>query len=294
MMGPSPASTARPAIRLGLIGGNIAASRSPDLHRLSGQATGLDVTYDLLVPTELGTDFETVFAGCRDGGMRGVNVTYPYKERVTSLVSIPDPEVARLGSINTVLFAPGTALGYNTDYSGFAAAYRAAFADRPAGRVALVGAGGVGRAIAFALAGLGASELRLLDADPRRAQDLAAALGRLSRPAPRIVVLPDVASALGDADGVLNCTPMGMTGQPGSAIEASLLGGQRWAFDAVYTPVDTEFLIAARRAGLATISGYELFFHQGIEAFELFTGRTPPDLDDLRRQLRAPNTRTSS
>jgi shikimate dehydrogenase len=87
---------------------------------------------------------------------------------------------------------------------------------------------------------------------------------------------------------------MGMTGQPGSAIEASLLGGQRWAFDAVYTPVDTEFLIAARRAGLATISGYELFFHQGIEAFELFTGRTPPDLDDLRRQLRAPNTRTSS
>jgi shikimate dehydrogenase len=106
-----------------------------------------------------------------------------------------------------------------------------------------------------------------------------------------ITVPPDIATAVIDADGVVNCTPVGMIGHPGSAVDASLLGGQRWAFDAVYTPVDTQFLGAARRAGLATISGYELFFHQGIQAFELFTGRMPPDLDDLRRQLLASNTR---
>ena len=272
-------------IRLGLIGDNIAASRSPDLHRLSGQATGLDVTYERLVPAERRADFATIFARCRDSGMRGVNITYPYKERVGALVTIPDPEVARLGSINTVVFETDSALGYNTDYTGFAAAYRATFAGRPSGRVAIVGAGGVGRAIAFALAGLGASELRLVDAHRARSEGLAEALDRLSRPNNKVTIASDVADAVSDADGVVNCTPVGMNGHPGSAIRADLLGGQHWAFDAVYTPVDTQFLSDARHAGLATISGYELFFHQGIQAFELFTGRMPPDLEELRRQL---------
>jgi shikimate dehydrogenase len=284
MPAPSPPPGGA-TIRLGLIGDNIAGSRSPDLHRLSGRATGLDVTYGLFVPAERQADFTTVFAQCRDGGMRGVNITYPYKERVAALVTIPDPEVARLGSINTVVFEAGGALGYNTDYVGFTAAYRAAFRSQPPGRVAIVGAGGVGRAIAFALAALKASELRLVDADQARARALADALQRLPRPPTRITIASDVADALGEANGVVNCTPVGMTGHPGSAIDAGLLRGRRWAFDAVYTPVDTQFLGDARRAGLATISGYELFFHQGIEAFELFTGRMPPDLTDLRRQL---------
>jgi shikimate dehydrogenase len=78
-----------------------------------------------------------------------------------------------------------------------------------------------------------------------------------------------------------------MSGRPGSAIPANLLGGQSWAFDAVYTPIETEFLRAARAAGLDTLSGYELFFQQGIKAFELFTGRVPP-LDALRQRLAGP------
>ena len=97
----------------------------------------------------------------------------------------------------------------------------------------------------------------------------------------------DIGAMLGGADGVVNCTPLGMSGRPGSAIPASLLGGQSWAFDAVYTPIETEFLRAARAAGLDTLSGYELFFQQGIKAFELFTGRVPP-LDALRQRLAGP------
>jgi shikimate dehydrogenase len=97
----------------------------------------------------------------------------------------------------------------------------------------------------------------------------------------------DIAATLAGADGVINCTPVGMSGRPGSAIPAHLLGGRRWAFDAVYTPADTEFLRAARAAGLETLSGYELFFQQGIKAFELFTGRVPP-LDALRQRLAGP------
>jgi len=66
-------------IRLGLIGDNIAASRSPALHRLGGRLTGLAVSYDLLRPADLGKTFEEVLTWAEVDGYRGLNITYPYK-----------------------------------------------------------------------------------------------------------------------------------------------------------------------------------------------------------------------
>jgi shikimate dehydrogenase len=277
----------RPAtVRLGLIGDNIRDSRSPDLHRMAGELCGLEVEYTLLIPRDLDRSFDEVFDTCRAGGLKGVNITYPYKELVIEHLVSRNPDVTQVGSANTVVFAFGGPVGHNTDYLGFIAAYRAHFDKRLPGCVAIVGAGGVGRAIAFALAALGASELRLIDDDGERAARLGAALGRLSR-APVVRVESEIAAVLRGADGVVNCTPVGMFGKPGSAIPPELLGGQAWAFDAVYTPIETEFLRAACAAGMDTLSGYELFFHQGIKAFELFTGRVPP-LDALRQHLAQP------
>ena len=94
-----------------------------------------------------------------------------------------------------------------------------------------------------------------------------------------------MSSVLADADGIVNCTPVGMVGYPGSPVPAERLGPQRWAFDAVYTPVETLFKQQAEAAGLTVLSGYELFFHQGIEAFRIFTGRVADDPGALRRLL---------
>ena len=140
-MSPSP-------IRLGLIGDNIAASSSPALHRLAGQLSGLTVTYDLLRPADLNRSFEEVLAWAESSGYRGLNITYPYKERVVAHLDVPDPAVRAVGACNTVLFGAGRPVGWNTDYSGFMAAYRHRFGDKPPGRVAMAGTGGVGRAIA--------------------------------------------------------------------------------------------------------------------------------------------------
>ncbi len=277
--------TGSATVKLGLIGDNIARSRSPDLHRIAGALNGLEVTYDLLVPPELGLDFDTVFQSCAAHGYRGVNVTYPYKEIVAGKVGIDDPLVRRIGAVNTVVFQPGAAAGYNTDYSGFVAAYRAKFAGNPPGTVLLIGAGGVGRAIAFALVALGVTELRVVDRDGSRADILAAAVRQASG-GRRVTGSTDISAAAGGADGIVNCTPVGMTGYPGSPIDRAALGGQRWAFDAVYTPVETAFKADAEAAGLDFLSGYELFFHQGIQAFRIFTGRDIADTDELRRLLK--------
>jgi shikimate dehydrogenase len=270
-------------VRLGLIGDNIDRSRSPDLHRLAGKLCGLDVSYALFVPRDMGGDFDAVLDACRASGVRGVNVTYPYKETVVARVRIAGKHVQQIGSVNTVVFGERGPAGHNTDHSGFLAAYRAAFGETPPGRVALVGAGGVGKAVAFGLAALGAREIAVVDRDEPKARALAEAVAA-SPDGVSVRLAGDARDAVRGADGIVNCTPLGMVGYPGSAVPLDLLGSQRWAFEAVYTPVDTPFKLAAEAAGLTVLSGYELFFHQGVDAFRIFTGLTP-DLAALRRLL---------
>lgn len=258
-------------VRLGLIGDNIARSQSPVLHVEAGCLCGLNVTYERIIPPDLGIDFDAAFERCRSAGFRGINVTYPYKEAVVRRVAVEDPLTAQIGACNTVLFDPDIPRGHNTDHSGFVGAFRQSFPQARPGIVAMVGAGGVGKAIAFALERLGAEELRLFDTDRRRASSLAASI-EAAGAAMRVVVCADAAAAADRADGLVNCTPLGMVGHPGSAIPGDLMATARWAFDAVYTPVDTQFLTEARARGISIMSGYELFFHQGVDAFRLFTG----------------------
>ncbi|QDC02327.1 shikimate dehydrogenase [Mesorhizobium sp. 8] len=271
-------------VRLGLIGDNIARSRSPDLHRLAGKLCGLDVSYELFVPPDMGSDFDAVFDACRASGVRGLNVTYPYKETVVERIRTAGEDVQRIGSVNTVVFGERGPIGHNTDHSGFLAAYRATFGQMQPGRTALVGAGGVGKAVAFGLAALGAREIAVIDRDEERARGLAEAVAAYSEGDVSTTFAVDAREALRSADGIVNCTPLGMVGYPGSAVPLDLLGSQRWAFEAVYTPVDTPFKLAAEASGLKVLSGFELFFHQGVDAFRIFTGLTP-DLTALRRLL---------
>lgn len=170
-------SAGAPTLKLGLIGDNIAHSKAPLLHSLAGQLAGIAVSYELLVPRELNLSFDDLFARCEAGGYRGLNITYPYKEQAARRVRIEDPLVRAMGAVNTVIFGPGAATGFNTDYSGFIAAYRQTRGAGGAGRVGLVGAGGVGKAVAFGLLKLGVQALWIVDLDRAKAADLEARLG---------------------------------------------------------------------------------------------------------------------
>lgn len=260
-------------IRLGLIGDNISLSKAPDLHQTAGRLCGIDVTYDLLVPKRLGLEFDAVFDRAHVEGYRGLNITYPYKEMVVRRLSERDNSVQLIGSCNTVLFNRTEPAGANTDFSGFLSAYRNTFGTAEPGIVALVGCGGVGRAIGFALAQLGAKALRLFDADREKADSLAVSLSAKS-PSLCVDVADSVHQGCESADGLVNCTPLGMSGRSGSAFPVEVISGQKWAFDAVYTPLETPFLRSARAAGLSIMSGYELFIGQGVDAFRLFTGHS--------------------
>jgi len=271
------------AVRLGLIGDNIAASQAPLLHRIASRQCGIDLSYDLLVPNNFGLGFDLLFDRTRDEGYRGINITYPYKEAVVRRLASHDDSVRLTGACNTVLHKPSGPAGSNTDFTGFLSAYRTTFAMTEPGVVALAGCGGVGRAISFALARLGARELHLLDADRTRSESLAAALSA-NVASLKISVAESIYQACEDADGLVNCTPLGMVGHDGSVFPTELISGSGWAFDAVYTPVETPFLRTARAVGLSVMSGYELFFNQGVDAFRMFTGHDV-DQSKLRQAL---------
>lgn len=270
-------------ILLGLIGDNIAKSQAPRLHRLAGAQNGQSVRYERLVPAALGQEFDPLFSSLAGQGFRGVNVTYPYKERTAARVTIGDPLVQAIGAVNTVIFGAGEPQGFNTDYSGFIAAYRRVRGEAAPGRVLMMGAGGVGKAVAFGLVALGLTEIDIVDCDLPKAEALAEALRR-ARPGLTARAATDAAGFAKGACGIVNCTPVGMVGHDGTPLSRRHMAGAQWAFDAIYTPIETEFLCDAAAERLQIISGYELFIGQGVDAWAIFTS-LPLDEPRLRTDL---------
>lgn len=263
---------------LGLIGARIGRSISPAMHEAAGAALGIDVRYHLIDSAELGfsaTDLPRILEGVRSVGFAGANVTHPFKEAVVPLLDGVEGAARLVGAVNTVVARDGRLIGHNTDHSGFLAAWRGVFGSRQPGCVALIGAGGVGRAMAFGLLALGTRELRIVDLDQSRADSLADALAAAD-PKVRVVAATDTAAALVGVDGVVNATPVGTYAYPGIPVSEQALSKAAWAADAIYTPLETRFIAAARRAGLDVLTGQELAIGQAIDAFALFFGRPAP------------------
>lgn len=259
-------------MKLALIGEGIARSQSPDLHRRLGSLVGLDTQYDLVDSLGVnGFDFPATVARLQAEGYRGSNVTFPFKEAARNLADTLSEGVQRVGSSNTLIFEDGKIHAENTDYSGFISAYRRQFADRPAGRVLLIGAGGVGRAVACALGALGVTSIGLVERDTARGEALSLDLNRQGI---ETETLPagEVENQVSTFDGIVNCTPVGHINHPGCPIKTDHLHDNQWVFDAVYIPARTELLIAAEHQGAATLSGVDLFVFQGIDAFRFFAG----------------------
>ena len=204
-------------------------------------------------------------------GFAGVNVTFPYKEAVVELLDEVSPAAVALSAVNAVVVRDRRLIGYNTDTTGFARAAADLVANSGHGVVALIGAGGVGKAIAFALAGLGVAGIRIFDTDRAKADDLAARL----RATDGVAVAGSVEDALSGATGLVNATPVGMLPNRDTPVPDALLHDGLWVADAVYTPLWTPLLLAAKGKGARTMTGRDLAIYQAADAFELFTGLKP-------------------
>ncbi|MBD0274667.1 MAG: shikimate dehydrogenase [Acetobacteraceae bacterium] len=274
----------RPAVLAGLIGTGIGASLTPALHEREGAEQGLRHVYRRLDLSRLGLGVEALpelLTAAERVGFAGLNITHPCKQAVIPLLHELSGDARALGAVNTVLLRDGKRIGHNTDWSGFAEGFRRGLPDAKRDRVVQVGAGGAGAAVAHALLALGASRLTVFDTDAARAEALAGAL-RVRFGEGRAAAGMDLPGAMAEANGVVNCTPVGMAKYPGLPLPAALLRPSHWVAEIVYFPLETELLRAARALGCATLDGGGMAVFQAVGAFRLFTGLEP----DAERMLR--------
>ncbi|MDE2375828.1 shikimate dehydrogenase [Bradyrhizobium sp.] len=267
-------STRRPAAKkllTGLIGAPIAHSASPAMHERAAEALGLRGHYQLVeVAGADAAGLRMMLEGVRRLGFAGVNVTYPYKEAVVPLLDELASGAAAMGAVNTVVVRDGRLVGHNTDTTGFARAVTPLL-GASGNRIAVIGAGGVGKAIAFALAGLKVEDIRIVDSEPARAENLAALLQATDG----VMAAASVEDALRGATGLVNATPVGMLPNRATPVPAALLHDGLWVADAVYSPLITPLLAAAQGKGARIMTGRALAIYQAADAFELFTGLAP-------------------
>jgi quinate/shikimate dehydrogenase (NAD+) len=271
---------------VGLIGANIGNSLSPAIHEDAFEAAGMRGYYHLMdLQLGSGRSLPALLEAARTAGFLGVNITFPCKEDVLPLLDAVSDEAAEIGAVNTVTIAEdGRTTGYNTDRSGFRQGFEDAFGRAAArGRTALlVGAGGAGRAVAFALFDLGLRVLLVHDQDRARANALATLINARYGP-DCCQVAADLVAALAIADGVVNATPAGMLGVPGDPVPIDAIRPRHFVADVIYTPLETALVKAARAKGAMAAGGAGMCVYQAADAFRLFTGIAP----DIARMHRA-------
>ena len=263
---------------IGLIGANITKSLAPALHIDAFAAAGITGHYHLMDVDQLpGRTLPGLLAAVRTAGFLGVNITFPFKQEVMPLLDALSPEARETGAVNTVVIAgDGHTTGHNTDRSGFRLNFEDGLGRASAeGKTAvLVGAGGAGSAVAFALMDLGLRTLIVHDRDTARATSLVAdVIAHCGAGRARLSGRLD--DEIAAAAGVANATPLGMAGFPGNPVPVAALRPEHWVADVIYTPMETELIKAAAATGARTLTGGGMCVHQGVDAFRLFTGLDP-------------------
>lgn len=264
----------------GVIGYPIGHSKSPLIHNAAFDAIDHNGLYIPLLIDPIWDVFKHFVNGLieRDWlDFRGLSITIPHKHNAMDYVTYKngylEPLAERIGVINTIVIGEaGKVSGYNTDYAGAMQAImeggglqRSDFKDL---KTAVIGAGGVARAIVAGLTDMGAKVTiynRTVDKAVGLAEDFACDGKGLD-------ALPDL-----DAGLLINCTRLGMHPDvEDTPVPAELLKANMIVFDTVYNPLETRLLREAAAAGAVTIDGVSMFINQAARQFELFTGKTAP------------------
>ncbi len=253
----------------GVAGNPIAHSMSPLMHNTAFARAHVNAVLLPLKVRALG-DLLTLI---RELPMSGAAVTMPLKQEVLPHLEWMDPLVERIGACNTLrVTVDGKLYGYNTDVAGVVRPLEKRMKLKGA-RVAVLGAGGAARAAVFGLVDRGA-EVFVVNRTHEHAITLAKAA--------KAKALKQEQLGKQKFDVLINSTPCGMAdAQRALPISESDLHA-RVVFDMVYNPLQTPLLKLAKKRGLETISGLEMFVQQGARQFEIWTGEAPPE-DEMRR-----------
>ena len=251
-----------------VIGDPIDHSFSPVIHRFWLEALGIDADYRRLRVTR--ADLPAYIEDRRkDASWRGANVTMPLKLDAAALADEATDRAVAAGAANVLMMRQGKVVAANTDVGAIAALLAGLHQAKAAmGSVTLLGNGGAARAALVALKLVGIVAVRIQARDMAEAMKLAVEFGLEAEPAP--FTAPIV------SDGLINATPLGMTGRDCLNCDLDRLSTNGWVFDMVTDPPETPLVTAARKRDIMVVTGLDMLVEQAATSFTLFFGAEPP------------------
>lgn len=188
-------------------------------------------------------------------GLRGLNVTIPYKEEVIPLLSKLSKTARIIGAVNTIAITKKGLKGYNTDYYGFKKALKPLLKEHHQ-RALILGTGGASKAVAYALRSL------QIDYDfvSRNATDTIYSYDQLDE------------AIFSEYQIIINTTPLGTFPDTDECppISYRYFTEKHIAFDLVYNPENTKFMQLAKAHGAVVKNGYEMLVYQAEKAWKIW------------------------
>lgn len=266
-----------------IIGDPVEHSLSPAMHNKAYEALGIDNEFVFVGARVKKEDVKDAVTAIRILGMRGLTCTIPHKVEIVKYLDKKyiDPVALQIGAVNTIVNDNGILKGYNTDWLGVLEPLEKEI-DLEGKSVAILGAGGVSRAMAYAVSSKGAF-FTVFNRTLEKAEDLSRDFGGQARSYEDIACVKEM-------DIILNASTVGMRPQENETlVPKQYITKKQIVFDAIYTPYETRLLREAKEQGSKIIHGIEMLLHQGTAQFELYTGRKAPEekmREVLEKELR--------
>lgn len=251
---------------MAVIGDPIEHSLSPLLHNTVIEGNGFNAVY---LPLHVKPDqLKEYAASMRTLGFAGFNATMPHKQALLSIVDELDEEAERYQSVNTVKIRDGKLTGYNTDVRGLFQAFSDRGVQLEGSRIMIIGAGGVAGSLIKGASGRHVGHIAILNRTQQKAEDLCRGLGYAEAAAQ---TPENMKKAAAEADIIINCTSLGMSGTSSDFTDLSFLDDTSALLcDLIYNPWETKFLAYGRERGLETMNGMAMLIYQGLLSFEIF------------------------
>jgi len=256
-----------------VIGNPIEHSLSPLLHNYWIKKNNLQAEYEKQKIDN--SQLKNLIDKIKRKEINGINVTVPFKKEIISFLEKLSPEAESTQSVNTIYLDNDVVVGHNTDIKGFELAIKDTKYDVVGKNIFILGAGGVVPSIIFALYKMKVSSITLSNRTLNKAENLKSLFKNL-----RIVNW----GQLPDCDMIINATSLGLENKDKINLDFSILNKNKFFFDVIYNPKETNFLKTAKSLGNDTENGKKMFIYQAAEAFKIWHGIKPDinqEVDEL-------------
>ena len=247
-----------------VIGNPIKHSLSPELHNYWIKNNGIDAIYEKHKLNE--DELEQIILKVKDKKINGVNVTVPFKKKIIPYLDELSFEAQSTQSVNTIYLKDNKVVGHNTDIYGFETSIKKSNYNLNNKEILILGAGGVVPSIIFALIKMKVSKIKICNRTKEKAENLKKLFKNIE-----IIKWGETSNF----DMIINATSLGLKKEDNLNLDFSSVSGNKFFYDVIYNPSETNFLKMGRELGNKTLNGKLMFIYQALSAFSIWHGQIP-------------------